>query len=1287
MTVADIELMGALRDLLDGFERMGEKLGMLTQPVSGFQPTPFGMGMMPTPMDLPMMMTAPPMAPVMSTPMLMDAPLTPPYPTMVSTSPQGGMSPVTPHMFPVVTPLPPPPIFGLSVGAPTPMAPPAVTPNIRMGRGFPDPFEAFLENRQSRIRTDLEWEKQKDSFWAGEGAFFAGNTALAIGGITGGVLAGGVGIAAYMGGSAISDAFHDAEWGGALNLRSQATAVNRLMKPLITSGPELGISGRGFNVAGATKMAGAMSGMAQKRGLADEDMRAVLSSSIDEGLLNDVNSLGMAIEKLEKIMGLMGKVAKMTGSPDFQRNLQYIGQFSRMGVNIEDIQPMMQNMTPFARMAGVDLGSAMQQGGAMGASSFANAGFAPTLGIQTGVMSQGVARAAVSSGQIGASDLARMGGEEGVAGGVQQGITQFYSKMRDYTGYFATRDASGAYQIDKQKVAQFLSDNTTLEDVKKQSLEFVANMSRADREKFAGATGDLMAGLQETMGAENALAGAWAYSRKLGRQYETPLMSSETVLGDNGFSPLAAKALGAAFGNTGVQGAMLQQQRAGQMREQAGRLVERERRGIGTSAMDVFENRFERMDLGKAFSFQWGKTEFETLSKVQGGDIEAELAAVGLGGTAVNTLLTGGMEELTKGAIEQIVTGEQFMPPPNRRNAIQRMNDILDHPGVKATSKLKDALGGGIQDETARYGFIRAIGGKTGTFTNTAMEQILGNETNFLDIGMASEGDVRDASTKIQEGLKGGLELASMRSEAVDFPGFKEWLRGKTDGKSREVALTHSYNTMLRSIKGDDLSGAAGMLETGLTKKLEGMGYNTDEARRGARAFIGTKMQEEGGTGLTKRLRSLMMGASSLEDPGAAVDLPHAQRMAEEKTTELHKALGVETTEDVASINEIVRKSGESGVKYLSLLAARDYMDKEGADTKAAADTSSRIEDEMVSIRQNLSAGQRATIEKAAARGVGQRLFEGEGEFRQAKDSTDTLNWQQFSQTLKKAGGLAGEAAPLMKNLQARQLEATLEEYYNIDVQEFAGLLTGKEGGTSDERLQRLREMRETMRRSMPAGANQRMVLQRFDEMVEMMPKLPSGELASFRTSEKLLDTGRVTTRSLDALDEGTRGQVQEAMGLEGGLSTDARRKLQNMLGDDKYEATMKKLAIRDTSGKLTGKEGVSAWELSQQLEGGKLAKMGLGVLASGLQAGGLKLLGGGKSIGSATPEELDAAMAQGGAAEGGVGGAGGGASATALSHAAAQLNIAASNLRKASGGMGRSQPARRGMGTLPRGW
>jgi len=1154
-----------------------------------------------------------------------------------------------------------------------------------MGRAFPDPFEAFLENRQAQNYNDLDWERQKGSFWSGEAGFAGANLGLAALGITGGLLGGAVGMAGYFAGSAAYDAYHEAEYGGAINLRQEATAVNRLMKPLITSGPELGMSGRGLNVGGATRMAGGMAGMAKQRGLSNEDMRAVLSASVDEGLLNDVNTSGMALDKLEKVMGLMGQVAKLTGSPDFQRNLQYIGQLSRMGAGVDEISPMLSNMAPFARMAGVDVGSAMQQGGAMGAMSFAQAGFAPTMGIQTGVMAQGVARAAVASGQISPGDLARMGGEEGVAGGVQGGITTFYNKMRDYAGYFAMRGEGGNFELDKTKVARFLSDNTSIEEVRQQSLQFVANMSRAEREQFARSREGLMTGLQETMGAENALAGVWAFSRKMGRQYETPLMSSESVLLGEGFGALEAKALDAAFSNTGVQGAMLQQRRAGQMRTQASAIVDRQSQMLGSTFTERLGRQWDRMDMTAWASFQFGQTEFETLSELQGKDIQAELAAVGMGGTAVNTLLTGSMDEMTRSAITQISEGGEDLIPRSRRGALRRMDAVSGMQGMGRVGATRAALGGGIQDVPARNAFIRATGGETGVFTNTAMEQMLGGDYQPF----VGEEEIAGATGRIRRGVTAGTSLEAMRDEARAFAGFGQWMEGKTDsGQSRLSLMTGQYNMMLRGIKGNDYTGAPEKLERGLKRVLMDEGYTDTEATRGARAFIGTKMQEEAGSGATRQLQALMRGGVTLDEPGTPHSLSEAQRMASEKTTELHKALGVETTEDIASINEIVRKSGKAGIQYMSLLAAKDYMNKEGADTKAAADTSTYIEDEMLAMREKLSPGQRATIEKAVARGVGGRLFEGEGQFRQATDSTDTLNWQQFRQTLGKAGGLAGEAAPMMQRLQAMQLESTLEEYYDVDVQELSGLLTGRVGGAGDERLKRLREMRETMRRATPAGANQRMVLQRFDEIVEMMPKLPSGELASFRTSEKLLTSGQVTRESLKSLDPDTRAKVEGALGVEGGLNTEARKTLQRQLGTD-YEKTMRQLAVRDQAGELTGKEGVSAWQLSQQLEGGKTSEMVLGAMASGLQAGGLQLLGGGKNIGTATKEELDAAMAQGGGGAGGMAAAGGGASATALTHAAAQLNIAANNLRKATGGMGRSRPPRRGMGTLPggRGW
>lgn len=186
---------------------------------------------------------------------------------------------------------------------------------------------------------------------------------------------------------------------------------------------DIGLGGRGMSRQGALQLGQRYRGQAQqwgqRTGAGEEDVQQYRQDLIrlttmagDLGLLESATNIDQIADVTQKLFKVLGKMAKITGDPDFRNNLQDIAQLRQMGFTIDQAVTATRDMEVFARGAGMTRRELMAGPGMMGAQAFQQMGLAPGVGMLYGAQAAVGARATM--GAVTPLQASLMGGQQGI---------------------------------------------------------------------------------------------------------------------------------------------------------------------------------------------------------------------------------------------------------------------------------------------------------------------------------------------------------------------------------------------------------------------------------------------------------------------------------------------------------------------------------------------------------------------------------------------------------------------------------------------------------------------------------------------------------------------------------------------------------------------------------------------------------------------------------------------------------------------------------------------------------
>lgn len=319
---------------------------------------------------------------------------------------------------------------------------------------------------------------------AAGGQFFAGMAAGPIGGVMGAV-AGGL-IGGLVGGPIGAAEGVTTGWdlgqigiGYALSKSPMFNAAaTRMMRPsieraadtsrvrgmsqnFIYAGNELGISGRGFdNTQGVVTGA---NGIARANNVTRQDVLNLMSAAGDNGLFSSAQETEKVIDVTKKLFGMIGSVAKLTGDPDFRRNIQTIAQIKSMGVELAGVTRQLKDLEDLARTGGVDLQTMMSTTGGFGLQVGQSMGLSGITGMRMGGGAGAVTTQFNALGTLSARQKSMLGGSEGMSSRLTQATMGYWNQNYELAMPYLLEKTSGGYGISQQRLQDLSSGRVTLD--------------------------------------------------------------------------------------------------------------------------------------------------------------------------------------------------------------------------------------------------------------------------------------------------------------------------------------------------------------------------------------------------------------------------------------------------------------------------------------------------------------------------------------------------------------------------------------------------------------------------------------------------------------------------------------------------------------------------------------------------------------------------------------------------------------------------------------------------------
>lgn len=257
---------------------------------------------------------------------------------------------------------------------------------------------------------------------AGVGTRFGmGAIASTLGGVFGGpigALAAGSLFDMTMGQSVQNGAM--ASFNPVIQQRNRGLQMQNMSQNFIRSGPDMSMGGQGLSMQAAQRTANRIRNMAQddsfqastRNMFNTQDVMKISRMASSMGMLDQAGSSDQITRDLKKISQSLSNFMKLAGEPDIQQAMQQMSNMRNMGMSFPEISVATNNARQFARMAGVDTRTIMQQG-MQGAQAFQMRGLSGAAGMNAAMGAQGFAGLAPTA--MSARQLAMAGGQQGVA--------------------------------------------------------------------------------------------------------------------------------------------------------------------------------------------------------------------------------------------------------------------------------------------------------------------------------------------------------------------------------------------------------------------------------------------------------------------------------------------------------------------------------------------------------------------------------------------------------------------------------------------------------------------------------------------------------------------------------------------------------------------------------------------------------------------------------------------------------------------------------------------------------
>lgn len=267
----------------------------------------------------------------------------------------------------------------------------------------------------------------------------------------------------------------------AIERRAFGMQMQDMSRNFVVSGNELDVGGRGLSMGAGIQTANMMRRSVNKgetAGFNMRDMMGITSMAGDMGMMDMAQNSEQIVGQAKNIARGLSAFMQLANEPDVRRAMSQMSQMRAMGLTIPETTSAMQNAQQFARMAGTTVASLGQAAGAPGAMTFQQLGMTGGLGMQVGMGAGALARQAVAGGAFTPGQLAMAGGQAGVtqqlteSAGANLGITFPLMAM-------LSRNAEGQLTIDQEKRRRIDSGAVSLTEQ--------AGMAQQNVEQLGGA--------------------------------------------------------------------------------------------------------------------------------------------------------------------------------------------------------------------------------------------------------------------------------------------------------------------------------------------------------------------------------------------------------------------------------------------------------------------------------------------------------------------------------------------------------------------------------------------------------------------------------------------------------------------------------------------------------------------------------------------------------------------------------------------------------------------------------
>lgn len=246
------------------------------------------------------------------------------------------------------------------------------------------------------------------------------------------------------------------------------------------TGPDADLTGRGYGKGMSARIAGGLINMSEKDSLLDrKDYMNVFLTSAQEGLLNETGTEEQILKKVRGVSKNLRLFMRLSGDPDYKNAIKQMGDLHRMGVETEDLGSAARNITNFASMAGINPDQA-RVFGQQGAMINQQLGGNMSVGYQTGLMSRALARTMAQSGAVSKAVLNGMGGEEGAAQTLTEGLGAFMAGPGKLLSAGLLRDEGGKAVVDQEMMDRVKSGDFSFEELKNRASAFTRTKAFID---------------------------------------------------------------------------------------------------------------------------------------------------------------------------------------------------------------------------------------------------------------------------------------------------------------------------------------------------------------------------------------------------------------------------------------------------------------------------------------------------------------------------------------------------------------------------------------------------------------------------------------------------------------------------------------------------------------------------------------------------------------------------------------------------------------------------------------